>query len=223
MAASSSLGRMLLDALAAYPVIKEDIGQDARLSKSGMTFETERYEIRGLGHLCVMRMKAMLGLMKMETAVLSVYGKDVPLFNLDYVRAMGKETQMAELYDVQLAQAPDALLARLQARKDRDADLPDRARSPHWYDDILYPCSYDKSGKRIGDRLSSAAKDYIAVFSEYLASAPDCDAAKKKEKIRGFAETLYAKGGPAVDQVKKLFGDETAKRLILSHMYGVRD
>ena len=42
MAASSSLGRMLLDALAAYPVIKEDIGQDARLSKSGMTFETER-------------------------------------------------------------------------------------------------------------------------------------------------------------------------------------
>ena len=36
------------------------------------------------------------------------------------------ETQMAELYDVQLASSPDALLARLQARKDRDADLPDR-------------------------------------------------------------------------------------------------
>ena len=39
--------------------------------------------------------------------------------------------------------------------------------------------------------------------------------------MREFAVNLYNNGGPAVDQIKKLFGEETAKRLILRHMYGV--
>ena len=36
-----------------------------------------------------------------------------------------------------------------------------------------------------------------------------------------YARTLLEKGGPAVNQFKKLFGEETARRLILGHMYGV--
>ena len=41
------------------------------------------------------------------------------------------------------------------------------------------------------------------------------------EKVKAFAERLFTEGGPAVDQVTKLFGEETAKRLILRWMYGV--
>ena len=44
----------------------------------------------------------------------------------------------------------------------------------------------------------------------------------KQAKNRAFAERLFAEGGPAVDQVTKLFGTETARRLILRYMYGVR-
>ena len=60
-------------------------------------------------------MNAFLGLMKMETAVLSMTGKDVPLLNLDWVRAFGKETQIVELYDTQLEPYPEALLAEFDA------------------------------------------------------------------------------------------------------------
>ena len=42
-----------------YPLQKEDLGTDARLSKKGMVFETEAYEIPNLGHLCILRMRAM--------------------------------------------------------------------------------------------------------------------------------------------------------------------
>ena len=70
-----------------YNLERGDLGSDAHLSKKGMVFDTESYKVPGLGHFCLMRMNAMFGLMKMETAVLAVTEKDVPLFNLDWVRA----------------------------------------------------------------------------------------------------------------------------------------
>ena len=214
--------RLLLEELSAvYPVRKLDIGADARLSKKGMVFETESYQVEGIGHFCILRMNAMLGLMQMETAVLAVWEKDLPLVNLDWVKAMGKETQIVELYDVQLAPYPAEKLAAFQSLRDKDGDLTDYV-SPgtHWYDAILYPCSYHKTGKGVSRRLNEAALAYVRLTLEQLAEAPNCDSAAKREKIRSFAETLFAQGGPAVDQVVKLFGRETAARLVLGHMYG---
>ena len=46
-----------------HALMQEDLGADACLSAKGMTFETESWEIAGVGHLCVMRMSALLGLM----------------------------------------------------------------------------------------------------------------------------------------------------------------
>lgn len=205
-----------------YTLKKEDLGADARLSKKGMVFETEAYEIPDLGHFCILRMNAFLGLMKMETAVLSVTGKDVPLLNLDWVRAFGKETQIVELYDTQLTPYPDEALAAFDALRRRDDDLPGMSSNGHWYDAILYPCSYHKAGKKLTERLAAAARDYTETFLRQLADAPSCDAEAKRAKNRAFAERLFAEGGPAVDQVTKLFGPETARRLILRYMYGVK-
>ena len=224
MSGHHDLGLMLCDLLKEKTTLKrEELGADAKLSKKGMVFETESYAVEGLGHLCVLRMKAMLGLMKMETAVLSVSEKDVPLFNLDYVSAMGKETQIAELYDVQLSPWPEEAQAAFRALKDRDAELPGRESKPHWYDAILYPCSYDKAGKGLTERLDAAARAYAETFLAQLETAPDCDPAAKREKIRAFAETLFEQGGPAVDTMTKLFGREVAGRVILKYMYGVKD
>ncbi len=206
-----------------YTLKQLDLGTDARLVKKGFTFETESYEVAELGHLCVMRMKAMLGLMRMETVVLSVTHRDVPLINLDYVKAFGKETQMVELYDTQIAFEPEDLQKAFLQIRDRDADLADYASAEkHWYDEILYPCSYLKTGKGVSGRLAGAARDCAGSYISLLARAPACDPAEKQGKTRHFAETLFASGGPAVDQVTKLFGRDTAERLIFRHMYGIR-
>lgn len=204
-----------------YTLIPDDIGSDARLSKSGMVFDTRSYTVEGLGHLCVLNMKAMLGLMKMETVVLSVFDRDVPLINLDWISAFGKETQLNELYDAQIAPYPQNRLDEFSRIKNADSDLTDYVSAPSWYDGIKYECSYHKTGKKISQRLSSAAAEYIAVFADQLKDADICDPEIKKKKIRDFACTLVEKGGPAVNQFTKLFGNETAERLILKHMYGV--
>ena len=154
--------------------------------------------------------------------MLSPFQRDLPLINLDWVGVMGKETQIVELYDTQLSPCPAETLEAFQRIQDRDRDLQDYV-SPgeHWYDAILYPCSYHKTGKGVSGRLAEAALAYIRCYAEQLETAPACDCEEKKAKIRCFAETLAATGGPAVDQVTKLFGKETADRLILRHMYGV--
>lgn len=205
-----------------FTVRPEDVGTDKRLSKNGMTFDTQSYEVEGLGHLCVLSMKAMLGLMKMETVVLSTFEKDVPLINLDWVSAFGKETQLCELYDTQILPYPQDKLAEFEQIREIDSDIEDYVSGPAWYDDILYPCSYRKTGKKISQRLSSAAEKYMDTLVAQLRTAENCDHDIKKAKISGFANTLVRKGGPAVNQFTKLFGKETAERLILGHMYGVR-
>ena len=224
MSKHADLGTMILGALEGrYPLEKQDIGADARLSKSGMVFETESYAVKGLGHLCVLRMKAFLGLMKMETVVLSATERDLPLLNLDWVEAAGKETFLAELYDTQLQPLPEASLGRFQALKDRDGDLPEREKKPHWYDNILYPCSYDHAGRGLSQRFNAAAEGYVKEYLALAKAVPCCDKAEKRAANRAFAETLVKQGGPAVDMMTRLFGHETAERLILRHMYGTED
>ena len=206
-----------------YELQQEDLGTDAHLSAKGMAFDTESWKIPGVGHLCVMRMNAFLGLMRMETAIIAPTAVDAPLFNLDWVKAFGTETQIAELYDTQLAPWPDECLDALEFVRDRYADLPDApAGEARWYDDILYPCSIHKKGRGLTERMSSAAMDYLTVYTELLASSPTCDSEAKEAKVHAFAKRLFAEGGPAVNQVTKLFGEQAAQRLVLQHMYGVQ-
>lgn len=207
-----------------HTLTQEDLGADACLPAKGMTFETETWEIRGIGHLCVMQMKAFFGLMRMETAVIAPTCVDVPLFNLDWVKALGNETQIAELYDTQLSPWPPECLEAFDFVCGQYADLPDApSGDARWYDDILYPCSFHKKGRRLTERMSGAAQDYLTVYAGLLAAAPTCDEQKKAAKVQAFAEQLFAEGGPAVDQVTKLFGEQTGRRLVLQHMYGVRE
>ena len=220
----TTLRNSVLDALGrAHTLRQEDLGADARLSAKGMTFETESWEIPGVGHLCVMQMNAFLGLMRMETAIIAPRSVDFPLFNLDWVKAFGTETQIAELYDTQLAPWQDECQGAFEFARAQYADLPDApAGDAHWYDDILYPCSFHKKGRGLTDRMSRAAQDYLMVYVELLAAAPACDLAAKSKKVQAFAEKLFEEGGPAVNQVTKLFGEQTARRLILRHMYGLQ-
>lgn len=218
-----SLGTQIKAALLwRYKLRPLDIGGDARLSKSGMVFDTESYEVEGVGHLCIMSMKAMAGLMKMETVILSSTERDVPLLNLDWVSAFGKETQIAELYDTQLLPYPQEKLGAFNAIKTRDADIKDyEPGGSHAYDAMKYPESYRKTGRGVSGRLSDAAKDYISIFEAQLYDAEACDREAKTAKIREFTDTLISDGGVAVNQMTKLFGRETAERVIRRHMYGV--
>ncbi len=211
---------LLLDRLKKeYEVKQLNIGKDAVLSKKGMRFETAAYDVKGLGHLCTMSMKAMMGLMKMETAVLTAQEKDLPLFNLDRIVAMGKNTQLVEFYDSQIKPLSQEAYDGFMKIKETSEKFEDYVSTERWYDSILYPFTYgQKSGK--GKAFDTVCERYIEEYLKQAKEAEKCDPAKKQEKISAFAQELVSQGGPAVDQFKKLFGEETARRIVLKHMYG---
>lgn len=206
-----------------FALTELDLGEDACLSKHGMTFRTEAWHVESVGHLCVMRMRAFFGLMTMETVILAPTEVDMPLFNIDRVHAMGTQTQIVELYDTQLEPWPDAWQAQIQDVSDRNDDLPDAPTTEaHWYDDVLYPCSMHKKGRGLDERLSAAAHDCLAAYVAQLEASQPCDHTKKVEKVDAFARRLFAEGGPAVNMFTKLFGVETAERMVVQHMYGAQ-
>ncbi|MBR3564400.1 MAG: hypothetical protein IKN92_06365 [Clostridia bacterium] len=219
-----SIGNYVLDELRKrFEVEKKDIGRDGKLDAKGMHFLISRYAVKGVGNLCLIDMKAMLGLMKMQTVVLSVAEKDVPLLNFDTVKVLKNGTYIAELYDTMLGERDEELVKTCESIKEADSDLPGYVSGAHWYDSLLYPCSYAKKLKGSGDRVNESLKKYFDAFMKSLGAADICDPATKKKRISDFANGLIENGGPAVDQVKKLFGEDLAKRLVLGHMYGIDD
>ena len=222
------LGQYATAALGQYfELIPGNIGADAHLSKRGMTFDTKSCEIKGVGHLCVMRMNAFMGLMKMETIVIAPTKVDMPLFNVDWVSAFGTETLIAELYDTQLESWPGEAQKKFEEIQEEYLDVEDNESGEHWYDSVLYPVSIHKKGKGLTDRFNDAAKDYIDLFAAELAelsepaAAGKCPADLKRARVGDFARTLVENDGPAVNMMAKLFGEETMRRIVLKHMYGV--
>ena len=214
------MNELLLDRLKKeYEIEQLDIGKDAVLSKKGMRFETASYEVKGLGHLCTMSMKAMLGLMKMETAVLTSQEKDLPLFNLDRVSAMSKKTQMVEFYDDQIEPLNKEACDAFMKIKETAVKFEDYSSGKHWYDSILYPFTYaQKNGS--DKAFDEVCESYIEAYLKLAKESKNCDPEQKKQKAEAFAQELFRQGGPAVDQFKKLFGEQTAERVVVKHMYG---
>lgn len=216
-------GETFLKALKeSYAVTENDCREFSAFSKKGMHFQAKSYEFGNIGHYCILTMSGMLGLMKMETLVFSVYGKDVPLFNIDSVTVFKQRTQLMEFYDTRLGDSDESAAIPYFKIKERDNDLPDYISGEHWYDPILLPCSYGKKAKGKDARLIQSSEDYFGAYLDELKQAKECDGKEKKEKNRAFAEGLLHNGGPAVDQVTKLFGKEFAVTLILDIMYGVK-
>ena len=158
-------GEMMLSKLKAeYTLTQNDLKENALLKKSGMRFALKSWEVQGLGHFFIMDMSGMMGLMKMETVILAAETKKVPLFNLDYVSAMGSETLMAEYYNVAEDAVPEPYAAAFDRIRTADAALEDYVSGSHWYDPYLLPFTYRKKGKKQTEHfMDIAGKDRKSV------------------------------------------------------------
>lgn len=214
---------LVLDTLnKSFKLNKLDIKKDSILKKNGMKFYIDSYEIEGIGHLCILSMKAMLGLMKMDTIILTINKKDVPLFNVDFIKAFNNNVLLVELYDDMINPYRVEYLAEFQKIKDNDKDIDDYKSESHWYDSILYKESYHKKGKKLKNRFVESLNNYLNTFINQVNNIEECNYDFKYNKVEEFANKLYTNGGPAVNKFKELFGEEVTKKVVLNHMYGLK-
>lgn len=199
-----------------YTLRKVRLGEFETIEKNGLQFRIHVYRIDEIGNLSIVFMKGMMGLMKMETLILSPYEKDAPIFSMDRISAAGNDTFLAEFYDTRLQETD---LSALDEVSEKYEDVDSYVPEPRWYDDIRLPATVHKRGKGMADTYEVMAEDFLMAFIRVLNEAPECDPAVKKAKVKEYAHGLVVNGGPAIDQFKKLLGEEKAAELFEKYLF----
>ena len=170
-----------------------------------MRFRLEQYEAEGLGNLCVLRTKAMLGLMKLVTVVVTPNsGKNVPFLLIDTMDMGKKHLCYVEYYDCTAEGADRDLLLAAGAPY---ADIADYAERPAWYVSERMAGSLIKTGDRT--RLEQMALDALAAYREQAAAA-----LAKEENIAGlraFQQRMVQEGNPSTAALTRTLGREGAE------------
>ncbi len=211
---------------ALFPLEKCDAGEFARFKAGALSVEIEWYRARGLGNVSLVRGKAMLGLMRMDTLVINPVERDMPLFSYDLIDAMGKRTVLVEYYDT-LAEPTAFREEMLNGIKSGLADLPEHDLGKHWYDPLKLAPSFAKKVKRAqSPRLEGA---FLFSLERYLAMAAAMpplageERARKQTKAAAYVNDLLQNGGPSTDAFAKAIGKERTRALFTRVVFGTEE
>ena len=170
-----------------------------------MRFHLEQYEAEGLGNLCVLKTRAMLGLMLLTTVVVTPNtGKNVPFLLIDTMDMGKKHLCYVEYYDCTANGADKDLLLAAAAPY---ADVADYAEKPAWYISERMAGSLIKVGDRA--RLEQIALDALQAYGEQAAAAP-----VKPENLAGlktFQQRMIREGNPSTAALTRALGKEGAE------------
>ena len=170
-----------------------------------MRFFLEQYNVEGLGNLCVLKTKAMLGLMQRVTVVVTPSsGKNVPFLLVDTMDMGKKHLCYVEYYD---CTADGADKDKLLAASAPYGDVPDYAEKPAWYVKERMAGSLIKTGDRA--RLEQMALDALKAYAAQAAAAP-----VKAENIAGlkaFRRRMIEEGNPSTAALTRTLGKAGAE------------
>ena len=211
------LGALIEKINAAHPMTKLDVGEYAEIKAPMMKFEISAYKAEGLGHVSVMSMSGMLGLMKMDTIIINPKDRDLPLLSYDRVYAAGNDTFIVELYDTMAN--PTEMSALGKVKSDATA-LPSNDLGEHWYDSIKLPESLSFKGKK--NHEAEFDRVALSAIEAYLAAEDNSgfDVNVKAEKANLYVEGLLKNGGPSTSVFLKLFGEEKTTDLFRTVLFG---
>ena len=184
-------------------------------SGKGMTFSLQSYAWDGSACLSYLSMRAFFGLMKMETVICTPRTKDLPLYSYDLINAFGRHTLIVEVYDTQVEPAD---LSSMQAVKDKYRDLNDKQLKPAWYDSLRLSPSTAKTGS--ASRLKQLTTEITTAYVNLFSAARDIDPAVKIVRNRTYVEGLISNGGPAINTIRQILGNEAAERLFRRFLFG---
>lgn len=192
------------------------IEKNSKIDKSMMHFVIEAYKIDGIGYLSFIKMKAMLGLMKMETIVFTPLTKKMPLLSYDYIKAMGNDTLLLELYNT------DEVAPRLPLMDDvkkEYSNLKDHDLGSHWYDPLKLSPTLAKRGKKQASIYNELTKKWIDAYFSSFKEKDEEDEDIKKENTKKYVDGLFENGGPSTDQFIKMIGKDDAYELFSKYIF----
>ncbi len=203
-----------------YTVTSCKAGRLGTVRKRGMRISLNAYDIAGAGHLCTVEIRGPLGLMRLESVVLTPFEKDMPVFSAEGKRSMGKDSLSVEFGDTLLAPLPESIREAFRSVRSRYEDLPVSERPLRPFDDCILEESLTVKGPEVGLKKEVIVRKFFECYMTELTEAPPADAEAKKAKTREFAERLLEAGGPAIKAVRHFLGDEETESLYFEEIFG---
>jgi hypothetical protein len=196
-------------------LVAKEVSPWQTFSGKGMKFQLQSYDWDDCACVSYLTMRAFLGLMKMETLICTPYTKDLPIYSYDKIIAFGKKSLLLEVYDTQVEPVD---LSSMDAVKESYKDLKDKQPKPAWYDSLRLSPSTFKEGKK--EKLAQLATAMTTTYLDLFATAREVDRAVKTERNRTYVEGLISNGGPAINAVRGMIGDEAAETLFRRFLFG---
>ena len=196
-------------------LIAKDVSPWQTFSGKGMKFQLQSYDWEGCACVSHLSMRAFLGLMKMETLICTPYTKDLPIFSYDKIKAFGKKSLLLEVYDTQVESVDLSTMDRV---KESYKDLKDKHPKPAWYDSLRLSPSTFKEGPEA--QLTQLATSMTTAYLNLFPTAHEVDRDVKTAKNRLYVEGLISNGGPAINAVRGMLGDEAAETLFRRFLFG---
>ncbi len=207
-----------------FPLEKKDAGEFASFKVSPMHVTTEWYEAQKLGNVSVIHGTALLGLMKMETLVITPFFRDAPLFSFDYISVLGNYTLLTEYYDTML-NASGFDTSGMEAARKSITDIPDLKRESCWFDSIRLSSSFAKKTKKGSlARLQDAFGKGLNFYLNTAAHLPELTeelSGQKRAKDAAYVNGLLEKGGSSTKVFIKAIGIEKTRKFFNSVMFGI--
>ena len=170
-----------------------------------MRFHLEQYAVEGLGNLCVLKTRAMLGLMNLLTVVVTPSsGKNVPFLLIDTMDMGKKHLCYVEYYDCTADGADKDLLLAASAPY---GDVADYAEKPAWYVKERMAGSLIKTGDKA--RLDQMALDALKAYARQAAAAPVKP--ENLEGLKAFQQRMVQEGNPSTAALTRTLGQEGAE------------
>ena len=87
-----------------------------------------------------------------------------------------------------------------------------------WYDGLrLSPSTFKKGSE---NRLSQLGRDMATAYLDLFSNPHDVDISVKKGITRAYVEGLISNGGPAINTIRGMFGDEATETLFRRFIFG---
>lgn len=200
-----------------YKLKEIDVGEFKKMKVGPMTFNLSCYDADSLFKVSYMKGKALFGLMKMTTVVITSAKKDIPIFSYDRIKAGKKDICIFELYDTRQKKEdyPEFEKIKLEFLNYKKYDI-----KPAWSDDIKLKESFSvfsKGANTFDILIKDLFKEFFKIIEESNIIDSDC-----KNKMNAFyVDNLLIKGGISTDMFIKKFGKEKTEQLYKKYIFSI--
>lgn len=174
----------------------------------------ETYHIKGIGNLMIMNMKSVFNLMTMKTIVITPQYKDLSLINIDTIDILNRYAGLIEMYESCIEKCD---LKDLEKLNEKYKYLKDYKRKEKWYDKIRLNAGVSKLGNK--KQIIDMCNEYLDVYLDILKHAKDCEYSLKQKSNSNYVDQLLEKGGPAIDNFRKIIGRDKCDTLVKKYMF----